>query len=148
MASINMKQTDPIACLDEFRGKDFKGEWPTLPELFSISVKRYGENSCFTDFEGKGGSKNTLSYNQSYEKITTLANWLSVNGVKKGDHVAVSGKNSPEWAIVYLAALYAGATIVPIDYALHTTECDNLLNTAKPKFFFVDSEKYEYYDRI
>lgn len=145
MASINMKQTDPVVCLEQFRGVDFKGEWPTLPELFSISVKRYGNNACFTDFEGPGGSKNTLDYNQSYEKIQTLANWLAVNGVANGDRVAVSGKNSPEWAIVYLATLYAGATICPIDYALRTQETDNLLNTAKPKFFFVDSEKYEYY---
>lgn len=145
MASINMKQTDPVVCLEEFRGKDFNGEWPTLPELFSISVKRYGTNACFTDFEGKDGSKNTLNYNQSLEIIMRLANWLSVNGVTNGDRVAVSGKNSPEWAIVYLATLYAGATICPIDYALHTQETDNLLNTAQPKFFFVDSEKYDYY---
>ena len=39
----------PWAFLDEFRGKSFTGEWPTLPEMFSITVSRYPNNSCFTD---------------------------------------------------------------------------------------------------
>jgi long-chain acyl-CoA synthetase len=145
MSSINFKQTDPIVFLDEFRQKDFTGEWPTLPEMFNITVKRFPNNNCFTDFEGPYGAKQTITYSQAKEKIVVLANWMAVNGINHGDHVAVSGKNSPEWTVVYLAALYAGAIIIPIDYALHTTEVDNLLNTAKPKLFFVDSEKYEYY---
>ena len=41
----------PWAFLDEFRGKNFNGQWPTLPEMFSITVSRYPNNSCFTDFE-------------------------------------------------------------------------------------------------
>ena len=131
MPAINMKRFDPIACLDEFRGKDFTGEWPTLPELFNITTKRYPENACFTDFEGPGGARNSYNYTVAREKITTLANWLAVNGVKKGDRVAVSGKNSPEWAVVYFAALYAGAIICPMDYALHDTELENLLKTAE-----------------
>ena len=145
MASINMKQTDPVKWLDEYRGKDFTGTWPTLKEVFDINVKRYGDRNCFTDFDGPGGARNTLTYAQAKEKIVTLANWLAANGVKHGDRVAVSGKNSPEWAIVYLAAFYAGATICPMDYGLHNEEIENLLNTAKPNFFFVDAEKYDYF---
>jgi len=145
MASINMRQTDPVKWLDEYRGKDFTGTWPTLKEVFDINVKRYGERNCFTDFDGPGGSRNTLTYAQAKDKIVTLANWLAANGVKHGDRVAVSGKNSPEWAVVYLAAFYAGATICPMDYGLHNEELENLLNTAKPNFFFVDAEKYDYF---
>ena len=66
-------------------------------------------------------------------------------GLKKGDRVAVSGKNSPEWATVYLATLFAGGIIVPIDYGLHDKEVSNLLNAAKPNLFFVDEEKFGYF---
>jgi len=141
----NTKQTDPFTFLEEFRGKEFSGELPTIPEMFNINVKRYPNNACFSDFEGPGGSKNTLTYSQVHEKIITLANWFAANGVVHGDRIAVTGKNSPEWATVYLAALYAGAIISPIDYALHDAEIENLLNTAQPKFLFVDEEKYEYF---
>lgn len=141
----SLKNYDPTLFLNEFRGKDFTGEWPTLPQMFTISCKRYPDRPCLTDFEGPGGSKNTLTYTETYEKIMRLAKWLSVNGVQRGDKVAVTGKNSPEWAVVYFATLFAGATICPIDYALHTEEQENLLKTAHPLFLFVDEEKYSYY---
>ncbi|MCR5612147.1 MAG: AMP-binding protein [Treponema sp.] len=133
--------------LDEFRGKIFDSTWPTLPQMFHISQLRFPDRPCFVDFEGPGGSKNSLTYTQVWNKITELANWMAVNGVKKGDRVAVSGKNSPEWAIVYFAAMQAGATAVPIDCALHEKEVDNLLNTAKPVLFFVDDDKYNYFSK-
>ncbi len=136
---------NPMAFLEDFRGKDFKGEWPTLPEMFSITVKRFGDRPCFTDFEGPNGSKNTLTYNEVYAKVQTLKNYLVKNGLEHGDHVAVTGKNSPEWAIVYLATLYAGGVICPMDFGLHNEEQENLLKTAEPKFLFVDDDKYEYY---
>ncbi len=140
-----MKQTGkntPWGFLDDWRGKLFSGEWPTLPEMFRITVARYPDRPCFTDFIPE---KHTLTYTQVLRNIEKLAAWLHAAGVKHGDHVAVSGKNSPEWATVYLATLFAGGTIVPIDYGLHDAEIENLLNTAKPTFFFVDEEKYDYF---
>lgn len=135
----------PFDFLKEFKGTVFNGEWPTLPELFTITTRRFGERNCWTDFEGVQGARNTLTYNQAYEKVIQLAIWMNENGVKKGDIVAVSGKNAPEWTTVYLAALFAGATITPIDYALHNEEIENLLNASNPVMFFVDSEKYGYF---
>ena len=133
--------------LDDFRGKAFNAEWPTMPQMFHITQMRFPDRPCFVDFEGTGGSKNTVSYTQAWKNISQLANWMAVNGVKKGDRVAVSGKNSPEWATVYFAAMYAGAVAVPIDCALHDSEVDNLLKTAKPVMFFVDDDKFEYFSK-
>lgn len=132
----------PWAFLDEYRGKTFTGEWPTLPEMFSITVSRYPNNSCFTDFEPE---KVTLNYTEVLANVKKLSNWILAQGLKKGDRVAVSGKNSPEWATVYLATLFAGGIIVPVDYGLHDKEISNLLNAAKPVLFFVDEEKYGYF---
>ena len=132
----NLKKHNPTAVLDEYRGKIFNGEWPTLPELFEITLKRFPQRNCYTDFDGPDGSKHTISYTEAYEKIITLSKWLSENGVKHGDRVAVTGKNGTEWAIVYLATLFAGGIICPIDYALSNPEIENLLNTAQPKFLF------------
>lgn len=137
----SLKNYNPIKFLDEFRGKDFKGTWPTLVEVFKITVKRFGQRNAFTDWDTDDGSKRTYSYNEVYEKVEKLAKWLVQNGIKKGDRVAVTGKNSPEWATVYLATLFAGGIICPIDYALHENEIENLLATSEPKFLFVDSEK-------
>ncbi|MDR3284299.1 MAG: AMP-binding protein [Treponema sp.] len=132
----------PWKFLDDYRGKLFAGEWPTLPEMFRITTERYGDRSCFTDF---APDKITYTYRQVLENCKQLASWMAEQGVKKGERVAVCGKNSSEWATVYLAALFANAIIVPIDFGLHDTEISNLLNTAQPKLFFIDEEKYDYF---
>ena len=134
----------PWTFLDEFRGTDFKGEWPTVPEMFGISCRRFPARPCFTVFEP---DRITLTYSETLDCVKRLSNWMLSQGIQKGDKIAVSGKNSPEWAAVYLAALFSGAVIVPIDYGLHNEEIDNLLAASKPRIFFVDEEKIAYFDK-
>ncbi len=132
----------PWDFLKEYRGTLFNGEWPTIPEMVRITAARFPARPCFTDFNP---DKTTRTYEQALAAVENLARWLTANGAERGVNVAVSGKNSSEWATVYLAALFAGAVIVPIDYGLHNAEIENLLNTAKPLFFFVDEEKIAYF---
>lgn len=141
------KNIHPWTFLDAWRGKTFTAQWPTFPEMFSISAERYPDSPCFTDFEGPNGSKNTKTYSQVLANVKQLAGWMVANGIKKGDKIAVTGKNSPEWGTVYLAALFASAIIIPIDYALHDNEVENLLKTADPKMLFVDEDKFDYFSK-
>ncbi|MDR0689467.1 MAG: AMP-binding protein [Spirochaetaceae bacterium] len=132
----------PWAYLDDYRGKVFTGTWPTLPEAFKITVSRYGDRPCFTIFEP---GRITLTYNEAYKIIRAVARWLHSRGIKKGDTVALTGKNSPEWAVSYIAIHFAGGVVVPIDYQLKTEEMDLLLKTSKARVLFVDEEKHERY---
>ncbi len=137
----------PWAYLDEFRGKDFKGEWPTFPEMLKIQTKRHGDRPFFTVFDGPGDSKTTLTFSEVLEKAETLGNWLIANGIQKGDRVAVMGKNSPEWALVFHSTFFASGIIVPVDNGLHEAEIVNIVNTAKPKIVFCDDEKAPLYSK-
>ena len=139
---MNEMSKQPWAFLDAWRGKKFTGEWPTLPEMLEITVERFPDRNCLTVFEP---DRITLTYRETLAAIKKLAGWFIAHGIKKGTHIAVSGKNSPEWALVYLSVLYAGGIIIPIDYGLHDHEIESLLKTAKPRFFFVDEEKYEHF---
>jgi long-chain acyl-CoA synthetase len=132
----------PWAFLDEYRGKDFKGVWPTLPELFRITVSRHGQRQCFTVFEP---DRVSLNYVESLALIQAVARWLHSKGIRKGDKVALTGKNSPEWAVAYLGILFAGAVVVPIDYQLKSDETELLMRTARAKILFVDEEKYAHF---
>ena len=136
------KTFTPWAFLDEYRGKTFNGEWPTLPEMFRITVSRYPDRNCFTVFEP---DRITHTYRQALQVIEAVARWLHSKGVRKGDKVALTGKNSPEWSVAYLGVLFAGATIVPIDYQLKNEETDLLIKTAGAKILFVDEEKYPHH---
>ena len=136
---------EPWKFLDEFRGKDFNGEWPTFPEMLKITTKRFGERPFFTVFDGPEESKNTLTYSQVMAKVEKLANWLIANGIKKGDRVAVMGKNSPEWALVYHSTFFASGIIVPIDNGLHEPEVVNVIKTAQPKIVICDDDKAPFF---
>ncbi|MDR1444248.1 MAG: AMP-binding protein [Treponema sp.] len=137
-----MSESTPWAFLDAYRGKDFKGQWPTLPEMYRIIVSRFGERFCFTVYEP---DRISLNYRESLERIEAAARWLHAKGIRRGDKVALTGKNSPEWAVAYLGILFAGAVVVPIDYQLKNDELDLLIRTSGAKILFVDEEKYEHY---
>lgn len=130
----------PWAFLDAYRGRLFEGIWPTLPQLFRISAERHGDRSCFTVYEGR---RISLTYTETLSRIEAVARGLVAAGIKAGDKVAVTGKNSPEWAVAYLGVLFAGAVVVPIDYQLKTEEIAKLLEVSDAKALFVDEEKHE-----
>ncbi|MDR2535950.1 MAG: AMP-binding protein [Treponema sp.] len=135
-------ENTPWAFLDDYRGKVFNGLWPTLPEMFKISVSLYGERACFTIYDP---DRISLTYREALHLIEAVARWLHDAGIRKGDKAAVTGKNSPEWTIAYLGILFAGAVVVPIDYQLKNEETDLLLKKSKAKILFVDEEKYKQY---
>jgi long-chain acyl-CoA synthetase len=105
-------------------------------------VSRYGDRPCFTIYEP---DRISLTYREALEKIEATTRYLHSKGIHKGDMVAVTGKNAPEWTVAYLGVLFAGATVVPIDYQLKNEETDLLLKTSRAKILFVDEEKYKRY---
>jgi len=132
----------PWSFLEEYRGTFFSGEWPTLPELFRITTHRFPDRPCFTVYDP---DRITLTYRQALERIERTASFLRSLGIGKGSKVAVTGSNSPEWAIAYLGILFAQAVVVPIDYQLKNSEIENLLRTAEVKVLFVDEEKFDHF---
>jgi long-chain acyl-CoA synthetase len=113
--------------------------------MYRIIASRFGERPCFTVYEP---DRISLSYNESLKLIEATARWLHRRGIRRGDKAAVTGKNSPEWAVAYLGILFAGATVVPIDYQVKNDESDLLLRTAGVRILFVDEEKYEHYQAL
>ncbi|GHV95334.1 long-chain-fatty-acid--CoA ligase [Spirochaetia bacterium] len=130
------------AFLDEYRGKVFSGEWPTLSEMFKITVSRFGERPCFTIYEP---DRITLNYTETLKLVQSTARWLHSKGLRRGDRVAVTGKNAPEWTVAYLGILFAGGVVVPLDYQLKNEEIDLLIKTAGARMLFVDEEKHDRY---
>ena len=138
------ESSTPWVWLDEFRGSDFQGEWPTLPELFSINAKRYSDRRCFEAFEPKHV---TFTYGEALNAIKKVALALKNAGIKDGDRVGVVGKNSPEWTIAYLGILFANGVVVPLDNSLQCKDLNNLCAFAGVKFIFTDHDKSETIDK-
>ena len=131
-------EAGPWSFLDEYRGTMFPGEWPTLPELFAITATRHPDRPCFTSYDP---DRRSLSYSQAREKVLGVAGALRAGGIGGGSKVALTGKNTPEWAVAYLGILETGATVVPIDYQLTTDEVANLVKASDSVAAFVDEER-------
>jgi len=134
------RNTAPWTFLKEYTPSHFKGEWPTLPEMFTITSERHPERKCFSIYEP---DNLFLTYAEAYRAVREVSNHLVKLGVKKGDRVALTGKNSPEWTIGYLAILFAGGVVVPIDYQLKDEEVAGLIRFSDAKILLVDEEKFE-----
>ena len=140
---MKFKPTQPWAFLDEFRGKEFNGQWPNIKEMFHISCLRYPDNLCFRAFSPK---EERFTYREAEKKIREVSYFLLSEGAQKGDKIGVSGKNSPEWAIAYLGIIYAGCIVVPLDYSLKDNEMEHLISFGGVSRLFIDKERIDRID--
>lgn len=138
-----MKNELPWSFLDRYRDESagslmLTERWPSLPHLFAISASRYPERNAFSCYDPK---ELRFTYGQAFDAVYKTALELAKRGVMAGDRVVVTGKNSPEWAIAYLAVLARRAVVVPLDFQLTDAEIKNLVSISEAKTAFVDHEK-------
>ena len=127
-----------------YQGKKYMGQWPTFREMMEISEERFPDNEAFKAIVPKVV---TFTYKEALKKIREIAYYLVATGAKKGDHIAVTGKNSPEWALAYFAISFAGCIIVPLDYSLHIEDMEKILAFGDVDRIFIDGEKIDGIDK-
>ncbi len=68
---------------------------------------------------------------------------LQAHGFQPGDRCAVLMQNQSKWIVGALGALWAGATLVPLDYKLTAPEQAALIAHAKPRVLFTEWPTWE-----
>ena len=136
-----MKTNDSFTPWDKlypYKGTMYHATWPTLKELFEITVERFGSRVCWKEFVPKPVS---YTYSEVLPIVKGIASWLLSSGIKKGDKVIVSGKNSVAWGFSYFAVLFAGATVVPLDNALSDEDFLKLARFSDSVAMLADSNR-------
>jgi long-chain acyl-CoA synthetase len=83
-----------------------------------------------------------LTYEDVWRKSCQLAAALVEEfGVRKGDRVAISMRNYPEWMITFCAATSIGAVAVAMNAMWQPNEMEYALNDCRPKVLVVDPER-------
>nr|MCR4677087.1 AMP-binding protein [Sphaerochaetaceae bacterium] len=95
---------------------------------------------CWTD-PAKNGVK--LNYRQAEEKLYDVSSWLREKGVDKNTHIAITGKNTPQWAVSFYGIQYAGAVSVPLDNTLHSAELENIIEFGDITMVFGDKDRLD-----
>lgn len=85
----------------------------------------------------------TFSSKEFYDFSLRMAQFLSEQGIKKGDRVAIWAPNSPFWGVSYFGILLIGAVVVPIDFASGKKRAETILNLSGAKFILQSLYKFE-----
>lgn len=90
------------------------------------------DHDALTDYQGV-----TLQYKDVARKIEKLHILFEHSGIKKGDKIAMCGRNSAHWAVSFLATLSYGAVAVPILHEFNAEQVHNIVNHSDAKLLFV-----------
>lgn len=93
-------------------------------EFFSKSFKDNWELPAVSDYN----TKKTLTYGQLAECIAKTHLFYKEIGIKKGDHIALIGKNTPSWVVTFMATITYGAVIVPILQEFNPNDAQHIIN--------------------
>ena len=101
-----------------------------LIKIYETSFRENREMPALTDyFKGE-----TFSYYEMAKEIAKLHLLFKKAGVKKGDKIALIGRNNPRWCITYIATISYGAVIVPI---LQDFAPADIINHSESKLLFL-----------
>ena len=110
-------------------------------EYFENSIKHNWELPALTNYQGE-----TLTYAQVGLKIKKIHCIFKKNNVKKGDKIALIGKNNSNWAIVYLATVTYGAVIVPLLQDFPKNDIHHIINHSEAIVLFISKPIFEKID--
>lgn len=96
------------------------------------SIKDNWDKDALTDYLGA-----TLQYHDVARKIEKLHILFENSGLKKGDKVALCGRNSSSWAVAFFATLSYGAVAVPVQNEFKPEQIYNIVNHSESKLLFV-----------
>jgi steroid-24-oyl-CoA synthetase len=81
------------------------------------------------------------TYREAAERVASIANWLTANGIGHQDKVAIAMRNYPEWMLAYWAITCVGAVSVGVNAWWVPEELEFGLKDSGTKMLICDSER-------
>ncbi|MDE6494560.1 MAG: AMP-binding protein [Bacteroidales bacterium] len=107
-------------------------------QIMEESVKRNWELPALTDYKGT-----TFQYKEIARKIAKLHILFEAAGIRKGDKIALIGRNSSNWAVVFIATLSYGAVVVPILHEFKPENVHHIVNHSEARLLFTGDAIWE-----
>lgn len=85
----------------------------------------------------------TMNYSDVAVTIAKMHLMFESIGLKEGSKVAVCGKDSVNWVLVYMATVTYGAVIVPILAEFNPVDVTHIVNHSEAEIFFVSRSVFE-----
>lgn len=105
------------------------------------AIENYADAKAFSDYGGE-----TYTYGEVGETIFKLHETFDELGIKKGDKIALIGRNVSNWACVYLSIVTYGAVVVPILPDFHSNDIHHIINHSESILLFATTWMFDKVD--
>ncbi|SCM58932.1 AMP-binding protein [Petrimonas mucosa] len=112
-------------------------------KIYEESFKSNWELPALSNYK----DRKTLSYSQLAEKIARIHIMYEELGIRKGDKVALIGKNHTGWSLVFLATITYGAVIVPILHEFNPESIEHIISHSESRCVFINKQIWENLDK-
>lgn len=108
-------------------------------KLYEHSFRENWDLPCYSDY----GEDVNYTYGEVAEKIAQLHLLFTHCKLRRGDKIALIGKNNANWCIAYMASVTYGAIIVPILQDFNPNDVHHIVNHSESIFLFTSDTIWE-----
>jgi len=119
-----------------------------LPPFVSLSQLIRDHARHAPDAAALGDESAVLSYGELDAMMDRVAAALQRDGIAAGDVVGICAASSVRYALVFVAALRAGAAVAPLAPSSTPASLHSMLRDANAKILFVDAEAAALFDAL
>lgn len=106
--------------------------------MLEHSLRENWNLPAMTDYQAE-----TVYYKDFAKSIAKLHAYFRAGGVKKGDKIAICGRNSSNWAIAFFGTLSYGAVAVSILHEFDRGSVEYIVDHSDAKVFFTDTAIFD-----
>ena len=110
-----------------------------LIKIYEKSFRENREMSALTDYF----KNETFSYYEMAKEIAKLHLVFKKAGIKRGDKIALIGRNNPRWCITYIGTITYGAVIVPILQDFTPADVIHIINHSESRLLFLSDNFWD-----
>lgn len=108
-------------------------------KLYESSFRENWDLPCYTDY----GEEESYTYGQVAEEIARLHLLFKHCSLRRGDKIAIIGKNNARWCIAYMATITYGAIVVPILQDFNPNDVHHIISHSESVFLFTSDTIWE-----
>lgn len=109
-------------------------------QIYQDSFRANWDLPALTDYN----THHTLLYKDLAAEIAKIHIFLKNSGIRKGDKIALVGKNTPQWCAVYMAVITYGAVLVPILQDFNPHDMHHIINHSDAVLCFASQSIWEH----
>lgn len=119
-------------------GTRSKNQITTIQNMLERKSSLYADKTAYSTRKDDL-SVSSLTFSEVFTLFTQFSSHLMSLGLKRREHVAIVGENSPQWAISYFAVIWAGAIAVPLDARARTEHIKQVLALSDSRFLIASA---------